>query len=192
MMRAMWACTWVLTSGLACTANAPAADEAPLVLPPPIPSTGPYRGPTIEDLPPPGKHAEPVPSEELRARTGFPLPPRESRPNCGPEKRFKVDLVDSRARFVELLRALQYRDGDDSSNRYRFDDFRRPPISQDRDGKRIDGGEVDWTALEQAIVTEVEGGVTYHSLKYRPHGCSGYTVTVTNTGAASLFGCCGK
>lgn len=179
----------------------PAADETPPAPPSPpsppspSPSSGPGRGPTIKDLPaPPSSEQddEPAPSEELRARTGFPRPPRGTSPNCGPERRFSVDRVDSRARFVELLRGLQARDRDDSSSRFHYDNFRNPPATRGANGKRIDGGEIDWRALEQAVITEVEGGVTYHRLEYRPLECSQYTVTMTNTGAASVYGCCGK
>lgn len=131
--------------------------------------------------------------EELRARTGFPRPPRGTVPNCGPERRFTVPPVSSRERLVELLRAdLRLPGAVVMDERPMLDNFRRPPPTRVENGRRMDGGEVDWGAVRDAIVTREEGGVSYFELTFRPAHCSEYTLTVTNTGFAAYYGCCGK
>lgn len=132
------------------------------------------------DIPRPGPDAD-----ALRARTGFPWPPRGTSPNCGPERRFNAPPVDSAERFVEVARDLV--EGSVASDRLQFDDYRRPPPAGDKPG-----GKVDWEAVLGALVAWEDGGVAYFMLKFTPARCSGYTLILTSFGAGAVYGCCGK
>lgn len=173
---------------------------------------------------PPVEDVEPPPSEELRARTGFPRPPRGTSPNCGPEHRFTTRPIDSPATFAKALRTELYVGEDPGATKKGEPPARGAKKPSKRSAKKpadpeleqptwmqwislhefqdprprmgptlrpVGGGPVDWAAVEKAVTVTEEGGVTYYRLVFTPMTCSGYTLTMTSTGAGSFYGCCG-
>ena len=125
-------------------------------------------------------------SQALESGDPFGSPPKGTSPNCGPEKRLRLDIiVSSKAKFIEILRNIESYVRDHEIRQWlKFDSF-----------KKLGSTEVDWNALEEATMISTVADRTIYSVDYTPDGCSPsqkFTIKITNDGHMSLYGCCGK
>lgn len=125
-------------------------------------------------------------SEALEPADPFGAPPKGTSPNCGPERRLKLDIVvSSKDKFIEILRNINNYVSDNGVRQWtRFDNFKN-------EGSK----EVNWKAVAEAIKISSLADRTIYSVDYTPHGCSlsqKFTIKITNDGHMSLYGCCGK
>lgn len=114
---------------------------------------------------------------------GFGLPTKGAFPNCGPEQIYKFDVkIESVDDFISFLQEKQVSDG--LGWQFKLDDFRDPPPS-----------EINWDKVRSAVTASSNGAFIFrqnvYTLKYRPSGCSGYTLKATSSGIVSIYGCCG-
>jgi hypothetical protein len=124
----------------------------------------------------------------------FGAPPKGTSPNCGPEYRYKFEvMVRSKEEFVEFVRQHGAELVDARGNqRVLLDNFRaiEPGMSYAEMSQAV----VDWDKVLEAVVTEEVRGWVIYRLDYEPFICpgQGYTLKMREDGHVSLYGCCGK
>jgi len=111
----------------------------------------------------------------------FGAPPRGTSPNCGPERRARLDVrLASAADFVALMKTLDPAHGFAPADLVGY----------------AEHGRVDWDRVLAAVETGRIGSRTIYTLVYHtkrgPQPCGPYNLRVTGDGHLSMYGCCGE
>jgi len=123
----------------------------------------------------------------------FGAPPKGASLNCGPENRYKFDIIiNSKEDFVNFLKTSdgkilnQY-----SKNKVQLDNFKNITFIVVNNHTEMTFTEPNWNKVLSEAKTENAGFKTIYVLNYNPFGCSGFTLKMTTDGHVSVYGCCG-